>query len=86
MAYIDNTRRSRSDAWEVSVCITKNECNVLLPYIQKAYKSELEKCEKYEDIHQSGEATERQEILRIKYEEKAEHLGSLISAINDLIK
>lgn len=32
MSYIDYTRRSPDHAHEITVCITKEECKVLLPF------------------------------------------------------
>lgn len=86
MSYIDNTRRSFTSPYEVTVCITKEECKVLLPFFQKAYKEVSSKYEKYDDIHSGGEATEKEECLRIKYLEQFEHLGSVLSSIDELLK
>lgn len=86
MSYIDNTRKSLSSACEITVCMTKEECKVLLPFFQKAYKEVRSKYEKYEDIHNGGEAGERQENLLTKYTEQYDHLESVLSAINDILK
>ena len=47
--------------------MTKEECKILLPFFQKAYKEVKSKYEKYDDIHSGGEATNREENLRMKY-------------------
>ena len=54
--------------------MTKEECKILLPFFQKAYKSVKSKYEKYNDIHNGGEATEREENLLMKYSEQLERL------------
>lgn len=86
MSYIDNTRRSYASPYEITVCMTKEECLILLPFFQKAYKQVRSKYEKYEDIHNGGEANERQENLFIKYTEQCEHLESVLSDIDDILK
>ena len=50
MSYIDNTRKSYSYPYEITVCMTKEECKILLPFFQKAYKSVKSKYEKYNDF------------------------------------
>ena len=60
MSHIDSTRKSYSSPYEITVCMTKEECKILLPFFQKAYKSVKSKYEKYNDIHNGGEATERE--------------------------
>ena len=86
MSYIDNTRRSFASPYEITVCITKEECKVLLPFFQKAYKEVSSKYEKYDDIHAGGEATERDENLRMKYLEQSEHLESVLLSIDTILK
>lgn len=86
MNYIDNTRKSVSSAYEIIVCLTKEECKILLPFFQKAYKEVRSKYEKYDDIHSGGEATSREENLRIKYLEQSEYLEDVLSSIADILK
>ena len=50
MSHIDGTRKSYSSPYEITVCMTKEECKILLPFFQKAYKSVKSKYEKYNDI------------------------------------
>lgn len=86
MSYIDNTRRSISYAYEQTVCITKEECKILLPFFKDAHKKVKQKYDKYEDIHEGGEATERQENLRTKYTDELEFLESILSDIETILK
>ena len=37
MSYIDNTRRNFSSPLEKTVCLTREECKILLPFFRKAY-------------------------------------------------
>lgn len=86
MSYIDNTRRSRSSAYEITVCMTKEECKVLLPFFKDAHKKVKQKYDKYEDIHQGGEATEKQESMRMRYIDELEGLESILSDIDTILK
>lgn len=86
MSYLDTTRKSSYSPYETTVCLTKNECKILLPYFQKAYKNVQMKFNVYQDIHEGGEATERQENLLAKYEEQLNSLENILSSINELIK
>lgn len=85
MSYIDITRRSLTSAYENTVCMTKDDRKILLPFIQKAYKEVKSKYDKYDDIHSGGEATERDVNLLMKYSERLERLGSLLYNIDDLV-
>ena len=80
MSHIDGTRKSYSSPYEITVCMTKEECKILLPFFQKA------KYEKYNDIHNGGEATEREENLLMKYSEQLERLESVLSSIDEILK
>lgn len=86
MSYIDSTRRSRNSAYEITVCMTKEECKVLLPFFKDAHKKVKQKYDKYEDIHQGGEATERQESMRMRYIDELEGLESILSDIDTILK
>ena len=54
--------------------------------LQKAYKNVKSRYEKYNDIHNGGEATEREENLLIKYSEQLERLESVLSSIDEISK
>ena len=85
MSYIDNTRRSNNDAFELSVCLTEGDCKVLLPFFRNALKKVHVKLEKYRDIHEGGEATEKQENLLAKYEEESNALEKVLKDIQTLL-
>lgn len=86
MSYLDYTRETLLAPTEVTVCLTAEECKLLQPMVKKAYKQAAAKFEKYQDIHESGEATERQVTLMIEYYDKKEALGSLLKSIKELLK
>lgn len=86
MSYIDYTRRSSNSIYEMTVCITKEECKTLLPFFKSAYKKIKQKHDKYEDIHEGGEATEKQDNLRMKYTDELGYLESILSEIETILK
>ena len=53
------------------LAFTQDEVKILVQILSgKVHADIKKKLEKYEDIHNSGEATERQENIRMKYEEQ----------------
>lgn len=86
MSYIDYTKRDIYSPTELTVCLTKGECKILLPFFQKAHKEIQAKYEKYKDIQESGESTERQQNLLFKYEDEMNKIESLLSSIDCLFK
>ncbi len=86
MSYIDISRRSINSAHETTVCITKDECKILLPFIEKIHRDIKVKHDKYDDIRNGGEASEREINLLTKYAEKLERLDSLLCDIKELTK
>lgn len=85
MSYITITRSHLGAAYENTVCMRKDECKALLPFIQKAYKEAKVLYDKYDDIRNCGEATERNINLLMKYSERVDHLESLLCDIKELI-
>lgn len=85
MSYIDFTKRSKNDAGELTVCVTKRESEILIPFLRKALEKVEKKVDKYDDIHLSGEATERQENLRFKYESERDCLLSILAHMKTLV-
>lgn len=86
MSYLDYTRKDASHAYETTVCITKEECKALFPFFKNTHKKIKQKFDRYEDIHNGGEATERQENLRMKYTDELGYLESIPSDIETILK
>lgn len=86
MSYIDNTRRSNNDAFALTVCLTEEDCKTLLPYFRAAQRKVNVKLEKYQDIHNGGEATVRQENLLAKYEDESKALEYVLKDIETLLR
>lgn len=86
MAYLDNTRPDFKAPFTFTVCLSAVECRLLLPEMKASLKRETKRYEKYKDIHEGGEATERQQTLLFEAEEKVQALESVIYNCEELIK
>lgn len=60
------------------VSLTPNEARKLADILQKVRKELEKKVEKYRDILDGGEATERQQNLKFDYEDKLELVEGFI--------
>ena len=78
MAYFDYTRPDTTTAHKITLCLTEKECRILLPTIEKAVKNVEKKYEKYKDIQEGGEATEKQQDKLFQYEEEYECLEAIL--------
>lgn len=70
----------------MTLCLTPQDCKLLLPAFEKRLKEAEKKFEKYYDIHQGGEATEKQEDLLVKYEDEMETMRVVVHVAKELIK
>ncbi|MBO7193742.1 MAG: hypothetical protein J6V47_05595 [Bacteroidaceae bacterium] len=84
MAYIDNTRPHSHCAYELTLCITKDEAEALMPLFRRALKDARKCYDKYKDIHESGEATTAQQNKLMEYEYKVEALKSVVMTAETL--
>ena len=57
---------------ESGLVLTKDEAKILLPILKRAVKIERGHVEHYQDILDGGDATDRQQDLLMKHEEKEE--------------
>ena len=78
MAYTDYTRPDAATAHRMTLCLTEDECRILLPSVEKALKNVEKKYEKYKDIQEGGEATEKQQDKLFQYEEEYECLVAVL--------
>ncbi len=69
-----------------TLCLNKEETKALIPLIRRALKKALVKEDKYRDIHESGEASERQETKLMKCEDEVSMLDGLLSLAKELVK
>lgn len=62
------------------LALTQNEVKQLVEILKGKVRDDVErKYEKYHDIHESGEATERQCVLMDKYEEQLSLIDRLLN-------
>lgn len=86
MARIESIRIGRTCFWDSALCLTMEECEQLLPDMEGALRKSEKRYEKYRDIHESGEATTRQQDLMVAAEDKTKTLISVVSTIKELLK
>lgn len=83
MAYLDYTRPDSSTAHKMSLCLTEEECKLLLPTVEKALKNVEKKYEKYKDIQDGGEASEKQQDKLWQYESEYECLTAVLQQMKN---
>lgn len=86
MSYISLSRRTGSQYFDNSVCLSGEDCRLILPYLKRIEKELSNKYEKYRDIRDSGEATEKQTDLLCDYGRKLEAIELIISNAEELLK
>lgn len=86
MSYISLSRRTGSQYFDNSVCLSVEDCRLILPYFKRIEKELSNKYEKYRDIRDSGEATEKQTDLLCDYSRKLEAIELIISNAEELLK
>ncbi|MCH5235531.1 MAG: hypothetical protein J1E16_09565 [Muribaculaceae bacterium] len=59
--------------------LDESEVKELIKILKDPYKKALRKLEKYQDIHESGEATERQENILLQTEELVRLMDNIIN-------
>ena len=67
--------------YESMLALNQTDINTLLPVLKQTLKKYRKMYEKYEDIRQGGEATERQLNLLMKYSEIANTLECFIKLV-----
>ena len=59
--------------------LTKREARLILPYIRNAARHAENMVEHYQDILESGEATDRQTTALVQWEDKMDIFNSMIA-------
>lgn len=86
MAYSALSRKGDAGPYDLTLCLTSEDCKLLLPAFEKRLKEAEKKFEKYNDIHQGGEATEKQKDLMVKYEDEMDTMRVVVHVAKELIK
>ena len=71
---------------ESGLVLTKDEAKILLPILKRAVKIERGHVEHYQDILDGGDATDRQQDLLMKHEEKEEKFSQVLDYAQRLVK
>lgn len=84
MAFIGESRKNGRDSqWKLYVCLDVEDCEMILEAISKVVARKLKTYEYYLDIHESGEATEKQQTKLVKAEDD---LNKIIGIRDDVVK
>ena len=86
MSYLDHTRPYNGKPLEYTLCLTVDECKLLLPVMKTALKWQQKLYDKYRDIQDSGEATTRQQTALMGAETGVAHLEDAVEKAQELIK
>lgn len=86
MAYLDHTRPYNGRPLKYTLCLTVDECKLLLPVMKTALKRQQKLHEKYRDIQDGGEATIRQQTALMDTETAVAHLEDAVEKAQELIK
>ena len=71
---------------EDCVVLTKEEAKHFLPLVEKAIDKARASVDKYQDRHDSGYASDRDDTLLSKYENQLENLLSIHRVIQGILK
>lgn len=82
MAHLDYSRPNPSTPVKLTLCLTFEECGLLLPTVSSAVKRANKMYTKYKDIQEGGEATEKQQDKYIQYEDEL----NTLAAVENLMK
>lgn len=85
MAFIDFCKRDAQSAAIQAVCLSKDECMLLLPRIRKEVKKARERVEHYEDKIIDGYGTEHQSNKLVQWQDTLDILENIEKTINSIL-
>lgn len=86
MSFIGESRKDYKSPWNHFVCLDVEDCRLLLPALQATVKK-LEKLKlKYEDLHEGGEMTQRQETAMMQAIESYDKASFVLNDVEEFIK
>ncbi len=86
MAFIGLSRKDQDAPWYPFVCLNKEDCRVLSQIIGSLVARKLRSFEYYDDIHEGGEATEKQVDKYFKAQTELETAQEIESCIMNFLK
>lgn len=69
-----------------TLCLTRSEAKSLIPCVRAALKKAMAKEDKYRDIHEGGEASERVQTKMIEAEEEVRDLNDILEKAKEIAK
>lgn len=89
MSFIGNSRKSYANAWYNYVCLDEEDCRMILKSIKQIVIRKTKNYQKWYDIHEGGEMTNRQSTAMLKAEEeyeRAQNMAATIEAYLNLMR
>jgi hypothetical protein len=70
-------------SWELAACLNEDEVNEIIPLVLKLIAKVKRLYDFYLDVHEGGEATDRQITKMIEYEDRLNLLQNLYNGLVD---
>lgn len=86
MAFLGEAKRDKDSPWKIYVCLNEQECELLMKAVGTLLGRCLRTLEYYKDIHEGGEATEKQEDKLVQAQEAFENVISIRDSMQEMIK
>lgn len=86
MAFLGESRRAQDSPWKIYVCLNEQECELLMKSVGTLLGRCLRTLEYYKDIHEGGEATEKQEDKLVQAQEAFDNMISIRNCMQEMIK
>lgn len=86
MAFIGESRAGLDNPWKLYVCLNSEDCEIVLEAVGKVLARKMKTYEYYRDIHESGEATEKQQTKLMQAEDSLNATICLRDALMEYIK
>lgn len=83
---IDSINGEHGHKYVLSACLNEEEVKAILPEMIRIIKKAQKKSEYYNDIHEMGEMTERQENARLEANDKYLMLCDLKAQMEDYLR
>ena len=86
MSFIGESRINQTSPWKLYVCMGVEDCEAILGAVGKIVARKRKTYEYYKDIHDSGEATEKQQTKLVQAEDDLIHIAGFRDDIIEYIK
>lgn len=86
MAFLGEAKKDQGSPWKIYVCLNEQECELLMKSVGTLLGRCLRTLEYYKDIHEGGEATEKQVDKLVQAQEAFENVISIRDSMQEMIK